>query len=116
MSATAVEQLADTIIGEGAIGVAEVARLVPAFRGTKSTHPSTVTRWMLEGVKLADGRRVHLQHVRCGGRLLTSRKRLVAFLEAQNENTVAIDQPRTPTERRRSAERAQEQLAELGVK
>jgi hypothetical protein len=54
----------DKLIAEGLIGMAEVGRLLGTFRGGRPCHPSTPTRWCLEGVKLPDGRRLRLEHVR----------------------------------------------------
>ena len=75
----------DRILGEGAVNASALAELLGSFREGKPTHPRTITRWMLTGVELPDGRRLKLEHVRAGARLLSSRAALTRFLAAQQD-------------------------------
>jgi hypothetical protein len=66
-------------------------------------------------VRLADGRRVKLEAIKVGGRLVTSRQALVRFLTAQPAEAVEpAPAPRTPGQRERAAEAAEE-LKRLGA-
>src|SRR5229473_3410516 len=86
----------------------QLARRGPSTRQGKPLHPSTVLRWILDGVKTADGRRVKLEACRCGGRWVTSAAAFQRFVEAQTPLLEANPAPRTPTttERARRDERA----------
>lgn len=56
--------------------LSQAARLVPG-----KTSPNAVWRWCRRGVLARTGQRVHLQHVRLGGKLLTTRRWLDEFGE-----------------------------------
>jgi hypothetical protein len=116
--ADSVSEHINKIISEGAIGMAECARLLGSFRGGRPCHPSTPTRWCLSGVRLPDGRILRLEHYRTAGRLMTSRPALLRFLAAQQEPIDLPDPsaPRSPAERQRAAKRAEAELESLGVK
>jgi hypothetical protein len=44
-------------------------------------HPATIWRWARKGVVVRGGaKRIHLQHVRAGGRVLTTREWLETFM------------------------------------
>ena len=85
----------DRIIDEGPQPASALAELLGSFREGRPTHPRTITRWMLAGIDLPDGRRLKLEHVRAGGRLLSSRAALTRFLEAQQivEGESAVSEP-----------------------
>ena len=63
----------DRILTESPIGLSAAAKLFGTFRVGRPTSPATLFRWCVDGVKLRDGRRVRLEHIRIGNRLLTSR-------------------------------------------
>lgn len=42
--------LIDQIVSEGAIGMSEASALCGHFRAGKPTHPSTLTRWCIDGI------------------------------------------------------------------
>ena len=48
------------MVEEGLIGLAPAARLFGATRNNRAKHPSTLTRYHHEGVKLTDGTVVRL--------------------------------------------------------
>src|SRR5690349_6458805 len=43
------------------LSLPQAARLVPPNKGARPVHPSTLTRWILDGVRLSDGSRVRLK-------------------------------------------------------
>ena len=77
----------ERLTAEGLIGVAQAARLVGTFRSGKPTHPSTISRWMLNGFALPGGRIVKLEHIKIAGRLATSKQALLRYLAAQQPDT-----------------------------
>jgi hypothetical protein len=100
---------------EGLIGMVEAAASMGTFRGGRPCHPSTIARWATKGIRLPNSQILKLEVLRCGNTFRTSRAALRRFLEAQ-QDTTAIDPPRTPTERRRASDRAAAELADMGVK
>jgi hypothetical protein len=80
-------------------------------------HPCTLTRWIAKGIVLRDGTRVHLEAVRVGRELRTSRAAWVRFLAATSATLNAGSTPPapTPTERRKSAEQAMRALEAMGA-
>jgi len=111
---------ADRLMAEGLIGLAAAAKLLGSWRGGRPAHPSTVTRYTHEGVKLADGRVVKLETLRLGSRLMTSRAAVVRFLAAQQgEQGEQDDTPpmsSTPAARNRAQAAASAELDALGVR
>jgi hypothetical protein len=105
------------LIDEGLIGVAETSRLLGTFRAGRPCHPSTVVRWMLDGIKLGDGRRLRLEHIRITDRLMTSKRALLRFLAAQQDPSSIPDStsPRSPAERRRAHAKAEAELKATGI-
>ncbi len=94
------------------------ARCFPAHKGdAESLDPSTIWRWMARGVKLADGRTLHLEAARVAGRILTSDGAIRRFIEAQAVESQATPAtpPPTPKQRQRSAEKAGAKLAQMGI-
>jgi hypothetical protein len=112
-STTAIERL----MGEGLLGMAETARLLGTFRGGRPCHASTIVRWCLDGVKLRNGQRLRLEHIRVGERLMTSKAALLRFLEAQQDpaSIASTTAPRSPAERARANAKAEAELAEHGI-
>lgn len=104
-------------------GVTELDDLEPirqtklrSTRTGKNVHPSTMTRWILKGIKTPDGRRVKLRAVRVGWAWYTSRPWLNEFFAATTGTDVAVStMQRSPAERHRAAAGARKQLARLGV-
>ncbi len=81
------------LLAEGLISLSRAAALFGEFRGGKRTHTSTVSRWCLAGVRLREGRVVKLEHIRLGNRLATTAQAVVRFVEAQQSDDTATDQP-----------------------
>lgn len=92
--ATSVSDRVDRLTAEGLIGMVEAARLMGTFRNGKGTHPSTLIRWCLNGISLADGRLLKLESIRCSNRLLTSRPAVLRFLAAQQDENIVAAEPR----------------------
>jgi hypothetical protein len=97
------------LTAEGPVFVAEVA-------GRRRTHPATVTRWMLRGVRGPDGTRVYLEHFRQGAKLVTSWPAVDRFLAALQSpsQTDATPVRRSPTQRTKAADRAERELEKAG--
>src|SRR5262245_26929628 len=114
-------ETAERLISEGLIGLPAAARVFPPGRADRPTSPATVWRWCRRGVKLPDGRVAVLEHVRVGGRWVTSRPAVVRFLALlTSAHPSPTDQPaptptQTPARRGRAAERAAEKLREAGI-
>jgi hypothetical protein len=97
-----------TLTAEGLIGLGAAARLV-------SVHPATLTRWCHRGAKTPTGERVHLEHVRLPGRIMTTEAAVHRFLTAIGTATPAATTTRTPAKRRKAAEDAEAELRRMGV-
>src|SRR5215471_11513255 len=91
--------------------------LVPPARSGKRCHLSTLLRWILKGAKGPGGECVRLEAARLGNRWFTSREALQRFAERLTPQFDAAPAaaPRTPTARRRAAERAGQELEKLGI-
>jgi hypothetical protein len=113
--AESVAELIDRILTENPIGLSAAARLFGSFRQNKPTNPATIFRWCVQGVKLPDGRRVRLEHVRLSNRLLTSRAACVRFLEAQQTDPAPAPALDSPARRVRDADAAGRRLDEKGA-
>jgi hypothetical protein len=75
-------------------------------------------RWVLDGIRTADGLRVRLEAARLGGRWLTTAGALARFAAAQTPDLDApadTPVPRGATQRRRAAERAGRELERAGA-
>jgi hypothetical protein len=73
---------------------------------------STVWRWVLRGVRGADGEVVRLEAARVGGRWFTSREALARFTDylTPRFDNVASPAPRTPRQADRAARQSGERL------
>jgi hypothetical protein len=108
----------DRLLSESPIGLSAAAKLFGSFRGGQPTSPATLYRWCTQGIRLRDGTRVHLEHIRIGARLMTSRPACIRFVEAQqSEPTAASSPPKSPrpSTRQRRAAAAGRKLADLGA-
>jgi hypothetical protein len=104
------------IIRDGGLGLPQIARRFPPYRQGRPVNPSTVWRWITEGVRLPDGTRVRLEAARVGGRWLTSAPALARFMAAQTPRLgEPAPAPRTPGRRRRASEAAARELEKAGI-
>ena len=101
------------------ISLSEAARLAPG-----KPHVSSLWRWCRRGVKARGGDRVHLEHVRAGGRVYTTAESLTRFFEAvaaadaeHFNSQTAPTQPatRTDNQRERAVRSAERKLAGAGI-
>jgi hypothetical protein len=108
--------MSSTLLSETTLGLAAAARRLPPFRNGRPVSPSTIWRWITEGVKLPDGRTVRLEGARIGARWVTSAEALARFVSAQTPDlNAAGPQPQAPSRRQRAAERAGRELERLGI-
>jgi hypothetical protein len=107
---------AEILAGSG-LALTQAAKRFPPYRAGRPLNPSTVFRWITDGVRAPGGRRIRLEGVRLGGRWLTSEQALARFIDAQTAAQITSTPPRPPTpqQRHRAAERAGEALERLGV-
>jgi hypothetical protein len=92
------------IATEKLITLAAAARLRPPSRGDRPTHPSTVARWALRGL-----RGVKLEVIRIGGQLYTSVEALQRFADRLTEPERVGKAPAV------QPGRAEQELARLGI-
>jgi hypothetical protein len=97
---------------ETLVSLTEAARLLPARRRGKKPHISCLYRWSVSGCK-----GVILESIQVGGTRCTSREALARFLEALTLASPTGPQMavRSPTKRRRAAEKAIQELQRQGV-
>jgi hypothetical protein len=61
---------------------AEASRRLPALRGGRPVHPTTLWRWAARGVRGRDGVTVRLESIKVGGTCCTSDEALLRFIHA----------------------------------
>jgi len=97
--------------------LAEVARRIPPYREGRRTHVSTLTRWILRGVRGKDSRQIRLRAVRFPGRWLTTNEWLDEFLAAVTDDR-SCEEPATttkpPARRLRDIDRVDAELNAAG--
>ena len=99
--------------------LSELARAIPGSRGSTTTSPSTLTRWIITGVRLPDGSRVKLRATRCGHKWLVARRWLQDFTAALTAAHLPADpppSPRSPAARWRASEATAAELDRLGIR
>jgi hypothetical protein len=97
--------------------LSRLARLVPPYRLGKPATLSCLVRWVVDGVRGPDGKRIHLEAVRISGRWCSTPEALSRFVAAQ---TPVVDSERTatlrsPIARQRAAEQTARKLKTLGI-
>lgn len=102
---------AELAAGEG-IGLPAIGRLAPM----RVCGP-TVFRWATRGIKLpSSGRRVYLESVRCGHRLVSTAGALKRFTAATTAGFIVGAEPiRSPAAQSRASKKAEAELRKLGV-
>src|SRR5262249_48612653 len=105
------------LLSGDALTLGAAARKLVPHRG-KCVAPSTLCRWHRQGVRTPDGRRVHLELARVGGKWLVSAAALARFIAAATPamptNTTPSTAPRTARQRARGASRAARALEKVG--
>jgi len=103
------------------LALADAARLCPSLRSGKPTHPATLTRWILRGVRLRGGTLLKLAAKRFPGGWAVSKEALDEFIDAITRDRCgdpaapAADEPRPPASRRRAIDAAERELERAGV-
>jgi hypothetical protein len=96
----------------------EAARFVPSSRGDRPTHPATLTRWILRGVRLRDGRSLKLAARRYPGGWSVTRQALDDFVSALTADRCGGPAPAAiepPVARRDAHDRAEATLDAAGI-
>lgn len=107
-----------SIINESVISLSEVQNIAPPNRDGSRINFSTSFRWATKGILAADGRRVKLEVMKLGGRLITSREAVQRFAEALTTACGLASTPtvvRTPAVRTKAAAAARKKLEEMGI-
>ena len=88
-------------------------------------HAGSVWRWCRKGVRSRSGRRIHLDHVRIGGRIYVTDEAIDQFgrelAQADQEHVVCDESTRRaarsdgPPTRKSQAEKAKDELDEAGI-
>lgn len=111
------------LLQESLISLAQAGRRFPRTRPGRSPNPtpSAIWRWVREGVRAADGRRIQLEAILVAGRWLTSLEAIERFVMAQQPATATgepaspdLPTPLSPAARRRAAEKAGLELERQG--
>jgi hypothetical protein len=95
----------------------QAAKLVPPVRGGR-TRNSTLARWIVDGCRMPDGSRLHLQAVRLGQKWCTSKTWLAEFFErltAARMPGQPLPAPRAPAKRLAAIRRAEKRLEQIGA-
>ena len=103
---------------EQLLTLSEAAHSVPVIDG-KRPHPSTIFRWIRDGVRGG----VRLEHVRVGGRICTTREALERFMHeaamapppSSLQHKRVILKKQTPRYREAAIAAAQKRLAAAGL-
>jgi hypothetical protein len=105
------------ITAESVLSLNQAARELPPGRGGRPVSLGCILRWVLEGAKAPDGKRVRLEALRMGGRWITSRESLQRFAEALTPrlSDAPMSSPRTPGRRQKAADRAARELEKVGI-
>lgn len=112
------------LAGEPLISLSQAAKLFPPARRGRPVSASCIWRWFKQGVRTADGRRVHLEALRVVNRYVTSEAAVRRFILAQQpasaSTPITSDQParpdpRTPGQRARASDRAEAELVARGL-
>ena len=89
-------------------------------------HPSAAWRWCRRGILARSGERVHLRHIRAGGKIFTTERWLHAFFAAVADadsqhfaettgSRPPLIKPRTSSNRRKANATAEAELNDAGI-
>ena len=116
MSAVSAPEHTHDLTQETLLTFAQAARLFPPARLGRPVNISTIWRWCMKGVRVPGVGVVRLEHIRIGGRTLTSREAISRFAARQTPATEdTTPRLRTPGQRRRASERAERELDRIGI-
>jgi hypothetical protein len=76
---------------------AAIAKAIPSCRIDGPTHPATITRWIMRGVRLRDGSRLRLAATRSPGGWLVTDDAIEHFLAALTADRLGEPAPAPPS-------------------
>ncbi|HUU12342.1 MAG TPA: DUF1580 domain-containing protein [Terriglobia bacterium] len=103
-------------LNEDLLSLRDASEILPRRRRGRKPHFSALWRWSTRGLH-----GVRLETLRCGGTLVTSREAIQRFFEQLGAMDGQPQQPnpppafRTPAQRARDIERADNELKEMGI-
>src|SRR5262245_19164493 len=105
------------LASEKTFPLSQAPKFLPSSRMGRPVSLSCLLRWVFDGVKTPDGRRVRLEALRLGGKWVTSMEAIQRFAESQ---TPVFDQPkngfiRSDSKRMKAAVRAGKELESAGI-
>jgi len=103
-------------ITERQVYLAELCKSYPGSRGASHLCPSTVTRWIVNGVRGVDGQRRKLRAVRLGSRWAVRPSDLEAFVASLGAMPDDEAQPITASQRKAMDEADSAKLKQLLAK
>lgn len=97
--------------------LSHASRFLPSARLGRPVSLSCLLRWVFDGIKMPDGKRVRLEALRLGGKWVTSLEALQRFAVAQTPmlEQPSISFPRSPGKRQKAALRAEKELERAGI-
>src|SRR5437773_2658802 len=95
---TFTSEVAAEVAAGDVLSCPQIARRCASTRQGRPVHPATVLRWILDGVRTHDGRKVKLEACRCGGRWVTSSAAFQRFLSNQTPDLESDPAPRPRTQ------------------
>lgn len=111
--------ITDEIASGQGIYLSAAARLFPSYRLGRPVSLQCVLRWVVDGVRGPEGRRIHLEAARLSGKWVTTPAAISRFIGAQSQNPSSEnDSPAsrpTVSQRRREAALAAKELERLGI-
>ncbi len=93
---------------ETVITLAEAAKHLPRRRAGRKPHPSTLYRWIANGVN-----GIKLENILIGSSTCTSLQAMQRFFDRLTEGNSV--QPETTRQRQREIEKAERELSEAGI-
>ena len=97
------------------LGLGAAARLIPSLKG-KPTHPATLIRWILNGVRLTNGQSFKLAARKYPGGWATTREAIEEFVDTLTRDRCGEPvpaKPMKPTARRQAEINRAEHAADL---
>jgi hypothetical protein len=108
--------LSDEISQGHGKSLSQAAKLFPPSRRCRPVTLSCLVRWVTEGVRGPDGKRIRLEAARLAGRWITTPQAIARFIEAQTPTLASeLFAPRAPAARQRASEQAASRLGKIGI-
>lgn len=108
--------MAIDVFTEKVVTLKQAIRLLPKTSRGNDLHVGTLYRWILGGLRSADGMVVRLETIKVGGTTCTSQEALQRFFERLSGNLSVVTPPTvTSRQRLRQIEQAEEELRRSGI-